>query len=86
MPDTFLVLCRFYLRVDHVMVRILDTRLYGEGENDEFMIREWTKREANYSQLNKEVKINLILNKYIFIFLRHLIMFWIQLNYLFVYL
>uniref|UniRef100_A0A915MPP4 TIP41-like protein n=1 Tax=Meloidogyne javanica TaxID=6303 RepID=A0A915MPP4_MELJA len=32
MPDTFFVLCRFYLRVDHVMVRILDTRLYEARE------------------------------------------------------
>ncbi|KAF7632641.1 hypothetical protein Mgra_00007946 [Meloidogyne graminicola] len=61
MPDTWFVLCRFYLRVDHVMVRILDTRLYGEGENDEFMIREWTRKEANYSQLNKET-LNYILD------------------------
>lgn len=54
MPDTFFCLCRFYLRVDHVMVRIYDTRIYGEAENDTFAIREWTKREANYSQLSKE--------------------------------
>ena len=55
MPETFLLLCRFYLRVDHVMVRILDTRLYGTAENREFAVREWTKREAAYSELSKEV-------------------------------
>ena len=55
MPDSFLVLCRFYLRVDHVMIRICDTRLYGEASNEDFLIREWTKREANYAELSKEV-------------------------------
>ncbi|CAK5072881.1 unnamed protein product [Meloidogyne enterolobii] len=61
MPDTFFVLCRFYLRVDHVMVRILDTRLYGEKENNLYLIREWTKKEENYSKLNKEA-LNYILD------------------------
>uniref|UniRef100_A0A914LHF5 TIP41-like protein n=1 Tax=Meloidogyne incognita TaxID=6306 RepID=A0A914LHF5_MELIC len=61
MPDTFFVLCRFYLRVDHVMVRILDTRLYGEKENNLYLIREWTKKEENYSKLNKEC-LNYILD------------------------
>jgi hypothetical protein len=36
------------------MVRICDTRLYGEAENEEFAIREWSQREANYAELSKE--------------------------------
>uniref|UniRef100_A0AC34FNS5 TIP41-like protein n=1 Tax=Panagrolaimus sp. ES5 TaxID=591445 RepID=A0AC34FNS5_9BILA len=51
MPETFFVLCRFYLRVDHVMVRVCDTRLYGET-NSNFLLREWTLREAKYSDLS----------------------------------
>ncbi|KAI6216715.1 TIP41-like protein [Aphelenchoides fujianensis] len=30
MPTNFFVLCRFYLRVDQVMVRVFDCRLYSE--------------------------------------------------------
>jgi hypothetical protein len=55
MPDTFFVLCRFYLRVDHVMCRICDTRLYGEAENENFAVREFSQREAKFLQLDKQV-------------------------------
>jgi type 2A phosphatase activator TIP41 len=51
MPEMFFVLCRFYLRVDHVMVRVCDTRLFGET-NSNFLLREWTLREAKYSDLS----------------------------------
>lgn len=54
MPTTFFVLCRFYLRVDNVMVRTCDTRLFGELDSD-FILKEWTKREALYSELADEV-------------------------------
>lgn len=52
MPTTFYILCRFFLRVDHVMLKICDTRIYGEaGKN--YLIREWSKREALFSELNQ---------------------------------
>ncbi|KAK0405413.1 hypothetical protein QR680_017978 [Steinernema hermaphroditum] len=51
MPTSFFVLCRFYLRVDGVMVRVCDTRLFGE-RGSEKIIREWTRREAKYSELS----------------------------------
>uniref|UniRef100_A0A914HIQ1 TIP41-like protein n=1 Tax=Globodera rostochiensis TaxID=31243 RepID=A0A914HIQ1_GLORO len=54
MHDTFFVLCRFYLRIDNVMVRVCDTRLYGTAENKAFALRESTRREANYADLSKE--------------------------------
>ena len=41
---------RFYLRVDHTMVRIYDTRFYYEtGTN--FMLREFSRRENKVSEL-----------------------------------
>ncbi|KAM6970065.1 TIP41-like protein [Aplochiton taeniatus] len=55
MPTSFFLLLRFFLRVDGVMIRINDTRLYHEatslqaGQN--FMLREFSTRESNISEL-----------------------------------
>uniref|UniRef100_A0A915A5D5 TIP41-like protein n=1 Tax=Parascaris univalens TaxID=6257 RepID=A0A915A5D5_PARUN len=54
MPTCFFLLSRFYLRVDGVMLRICDTRLYGEN-NSGYFIREWSKREAKYTELSSSV-------------------------------
>ncbi|VDK47143.1 unnamed protein product [Anisakis simplex] len=51
MPSCFFLLSRFYLRVDNVMVRVCDTRVYGE-HNKGYFIREWSKREAKYTELS----------------------------------
>ncbi|VDM26579.1 unnamed protein product [Toxocara canis] len=51
MPACFFLLSRFYLRVDGVMVRICDTRIYGEHCSGYF-IREWSKREAKFTELS----------------------------------
>ncbi|XP_055331032.1 TIP41-like protein isoform X2 [Paramacrobiotus metropolitanus] len=48
------VLMRFYLRVDHVFVRLYDTRLLlKKGEN--FMLREYAVRESKIPDLPKSV-------------------------------
>uniref|UniRef100_A0AC34QIW3 TIP41-like protein n=1 Tax=Panagrolaimus sp. JU765 TaxID=591449 RepID=A0AC34QIW3_9BILA len=57
MPTAFFVLCRFYLRVDNVFVRTCDTRLFGELDSN-FILREWTKREALYSDLDQNDRDN----------------------------
>lgn len=50
MPTSFFVLLRFFLRVDGVMIRINDTRLYHEaGKN--YMLREFSTRESKVSAL-----------------------------------
>ncbi|KHN75120.1 TIP41-like protein [Toxocara canis] len=54
MPACFFLLSRFYLRVDGVMVRICDTRIYGEHCSGYF-IREWSKREAKFTELSSTV-------------------------------
>jgi type 2A phosphatase activator TIP41 len=59
MHDCFFVLLRSYTRVDHVLVRILDTRIFcrlppaASGEQLEPMeiIRDFQHRESTYSQL-----------------------------------
>ncbi|KAI6199151.1 TIP41-like protein [Aphelenchoides besseyi] len=54
MPTNYFVLCRFYLRVDRVLVRVFDCRLYSE-ENWNYVLRECTKREAKYADIKTEV-------------------------------
>lgn len=50
MPSSFFVLLRFFLRVDNVKIRINDTRLFHEFETA-YILREYTSREANISDL-----------------------------------
>ncbi|VDN01225.1 unnamed protein product [Thelazia callipaeda] len=51
MPTCLFLLCRFYLRIDDVLVRICDTRLYKELNSDSFL-RQWTHRELKLVQNN----------------------------------
>lgn len=45
MPTSFYILQRFFLRVDDVVIRIYDTRIYHELQNS-FLIREYTEKES----------------------------------------
>ncbi len=47
MPKRLLLLCRFFMRLDNVLIRIRDTRFYIEFESGE-LIREYTAREEKY--------------------------------------
>jgi type 2A phosphatase activator TIP41 len=53
MPTCFFILCRFYLRVDGVMVRVCETRVFAR-KGKSYAIREWTRREATYAQLRPQ--------------------------------
>ena len=47
MPERLLLLCRFFMRLDNVLLRIRDTRIYielGTGE----VIREYVAKEEKY--------------------------------------
>jgi type 2A phosphatase activator TIP41 len=50
MPSGFYVLLRFFMRVDNVMIRMNETRYYFENGKD-FIIKEYTSREATYDRL-----------------------------------
>ncbi|XP_038128034.1 TIP41-like protein isoform X1 [Cyprinodon tularosa] len=50
MPSSFFLLQRFFLRVDGVMIRINDTRLYYEDGRD-YMLREFSTRENTIAEL-----------------------------------
>ena len=45
MPNSFYILQRFFLRVDNVVVRVNDTRIYHET-NKKYLIREYTEKES----------------------------------------
>lgn len=47
-----LLLCRLFLRLDNVIVRIRDTRVYVDFETDE-VIREYTAKEASFADVKR---------------------------------
>ncbi|XP_029166342.1 TIP41-like protein [Nylanderia fulva] len=50
MPSSFFILLRYFLRIDNVMLRINDTRIYHEfGKN--YLLREYTSREAKVQDI-----------------------------------
>lgn len=52
MPARLLLLCRFFMRLDGVMVRVRDTRVYVEFDKGE-VIREYTAREDKYETVRQ---------------------------------
>jgi type 2A phosphatase activator TIP41 len=54
MPHRLLLLCRFFLRLDGVIFRIRDTRVYIEFETGE-IIREYTAREEKYDTIKSRL-------------------------------
>lgn len=50
MPTSFFLLLRFFLRVDGVLIRTNDTRLYHEAGNN-YMLREFSMRESRIDDL-----------------------------------
>eukprot|EP00099_Drosophila_melanogaster_P017515 NP_608377.1 uncharacterized protein Dmel_CG9578 [Drosophila melanogaster] len=50
MPSGFFILLRHFLRVDHVLIRMHDTRFHHEIEND-FILKEYIHREAPCTEL-----------------------------------
>lgn len=53
MGDCFYILLRFYLRVDGVQVRIMDTRVFHEFGQD-YIHREFQLCENTYDELRKQ--------------------------------
>jgi type 2A phosphatase activator TIP41 len=52
MKDCFFALLRSYIRVDDVLIRIMDTRIYHEyGKN--YLLREFSTRESTVDELRK---------------------------------
>uniref|UniRef100_A0A1L8DWS7 TIP41-like protein n=1 Tax=Nyssomyia neivai TaxID=330878 RepID=A0A1L8DWS7_9DIPT len=51
MPSGFFILLRYFLRVDGVMIKIIDTRFYMEAGH-KYILKEFTHREAKVSELS----------------------------------
>jgi type 2A phosphatase activator TIP41 len=45
MRDSFFILMRYFLRVDNIMVRVQDVRIFHQIGKD-YMLREFSRREA----------------------------------------
>ena len=50
MPSGFYILQRFFLRVDEVLFRMNDTRIYHEFWT-EYLQREYSSREEHYNKI-----------------------------------
>ena len=62
MNDCFFGLIRSYLRVDDVIIRILDTRIFHDFKNN-YILREFTHREDEWGIYTYLIKIVKIKNK-----------------------
>ena len=56
MPERLLLLCRFFMRLDNVLLRIRDTRIYIELATGE-VIREYVAKEEKY-EIVRQVRNN----------------------------
>lgn len=52
MPARLLLLCRFFMRLDNVLLRIRDTRVYVDFDSGE-VIREHVEKEEDYEVVRK---------------------------------
>ena len=52
MPARLLLLCRFFMRLDNVLLRIRDTRIYVDFESGE-VIREYVAKEETYEAVRQ---------------------------------
>lgn len=54
MPSGFFILLRYFLRVDGVMLKLNDTRMYHDFTTD-YILREYTSREGKFSDLKVSI-------------------------------
>jgi type 2A phosphatase activator TIP41 len=59
MPGNYFILLRYFLRIDKVMLKINDTRIYHEFGKD-YLLREYTSREAKVNEINVSYNSNII--------------------------
>ncbi|CAD0086548.1 unnamed protein product [Aureobasidium mustum] len=57
MADRLLLLCRFFLRLDGVIVRVRDTRIYIELAS-KTVIRQYTAKEESYDVVQSKLQIH----------------------------
>lgn len=52
MPSRMLLLCRYFMRLDNVMLRLRDTRIYVDFDKEE-VIREYAAKEDEYERIRE---------------------------------
>jgi len=52
MPARLLLLCRFFMRLDHVLLRLRDTRVYVDFDKKE-VTREYVAKEEDYEKVRE---------------------------------
>ncbi|KAI3399038.1 hypothetical protein diail_7838 [Diaporthe ilicicola] len=57
MAQRMLLLCRLYMRLDGVVVRVRDTRVYVDFDKDE-VIREYTAKEDNHANVTRALRMS----------------------------
>lgn len=57
MEQRMLLLCRLYMRLDGVVVRVRDTRVYVDFEKDE-VIREYTAKEDKHENVTRALRMS----------------------------
>lgn len=57
MADRLLLLCRFFLRLDGVIVRVRDTRIYIELAS-KTVIRQYTAKEESYDVVQSKLQVH----------------------------
>lgn len=57
MPSCLLLLCRFFLRIDNVIFRIRDVRLFIDFDTNQ-ILREYKEQEHPYDDLLNQIKTN----------------------------
>lgn len=55
MADRLLLLCRFFLRLDGVIIRIRDTRVYIEHSTNQ-VVRQYTAKEERYEVVSQKLR------------------------------
>ncbi|EFA01841.1 TIP41-like protein [Tribolium castaneum] len=56
MPSSYFILLRFFLRVDNVMLRVNDTRLYHEFSTN-YILREFTNKECAFGDVELPLNV-----------------------------
>lgn len=50
MPSSYFILLRYFLRVDNIMIRVNDTRIFHDFSTD-YILREFTNKESQIKDL-----------------------------------
>ena len=59
MKDCFYILMRYFLRVDHIVARVQDVRIFHDKQTD-FMLRDFTRREMSLKDTQNDIPVEVL--------------------------